>query len=168
MTSSCKQSHLVFTWSSPQVAETEREREREREREGGGGAGGGGWDRKPGRTSRLKLRHMIWLQAVLNYISDPLSDTRNWLEPPVPTDAPGIQHTKPDRISYMFIYHHWFEIPLRLSRPFSSKRLWFVDTVLWLCPSSSFWYIFLPLPLPPYPLPPLLPVPNKPYGLCGH
>ena len=25
----------------------------------------------------------------------------------------------------------------------------------------------LPLPPPPYPLPPVLPVPNKPYGFCG-
>ena len=25
----------------------------------------------------------------------------------------------------------------------------------------------LPLPPPPFPLPPLLPVPNKPYGFCG-
>ena len=25
----------------------------------------------------------------------------------------------------------------------------------------------LPLPPPPYPLPPFLPVPNKPYGFCG-
>ena len=24
----------------------------------------------------------------------------------------------------------------------------------------------LPLPPPPYPLPPILPVPNKPYGFC--
>ena len=24
-----------------------------------------------------------------------------------------------------------------------------------------------PLPPPPYPLPPILPVPNKPYGFCG-
>ena len=27
--------------------------------------------------------------------------------------------------------------------------------------------ILLPLPPPPCPLPPLLPVPNKPYGFCG-
>ena len=26
----------------------------------------------------------------------------------------------------------------------------------------------LPLPPPPYPLLPILPVPNKPYGFCGH
>ena len=25
----------------------------------------------------------------------------------------------------------------------------------------------LPLPTPPYPFPPILPVPNKPYGFCG-
>ena len=28
-------------------------------------------------------------------------------------------------------------------------------------------YSTLPLPPPPYPLPPILPVPNKPYGFCG-
>ena len=73
----------------------------------------------------------------------------------------------------------------RFGSPFSTKRLWFVDTVLWLCPSlpaetlkwlsslpilmqKSFWwwqcsdrYIISPPPtsIPP---PPLLPVPNKP------
>ena len=25
----------------------------------------------------------------------------------------------------------------------------------------------LPFPPPPYPFPPILPVPNKPYGFCG-
>ena len=28
-------------------------------------------------------------------------------------------------------------------------------------------WVSLPLPPPPYPLPPILPVPNKPYGFCG-
>ena len=83
----------------------------------------------------------------------------------------------------------------RFGSPFSSKRLWFVDTVLWLCPSlptetlkwlsslpilmqESFWwwqcidrYIISLFPPPPHPYPlpthPLLPVPNKPYGFCG-
>ena len=79
----------------------------------------------------------------------------------------------------------------RFGSPFSSKRLWFVDAVLWLCPSlptktlkwlaalpiimqKSFWWwqcsdrhiisLSPPTSIPPSPL---LPVPNKPYGFCG-
>ena len=33
---------------------------------------------------------------------------------------------------------HWnaYKLRYRFGSPFSSKRLWFVDTVLWLCPSQ--------------------------------
>ena len=69
----------------------------------------------------------------------------------------------------------WYKYPV----PYFPKRLWFVDTVLWLCPSlptetlkwlsslpiltqESFWWgqcshrykYNLPLPPPPYPFPP--------------
>ena len=69
----------------------------------------------------------------------------------------------------------------RFGSPFSSKRLWFVDTVLWLCPSlptetlkwlsslptlmqESFWWWqcsnrYISLPLPP---PPPIPLPFSP------
>ena len=79
----------------------------------------------------------------------------------------------------------------RFGSPFSSKRLWFVDTVLWLCPplptetlkwlsslpvlmqkSFRWWqcsdkYIISLSPTSIPPPPPLLPVPNKLYGFCG-
>ena len=71
--------------------------------------------------------------------------------------------------------------------------VWFVDTVLWLCPSlptetlkwlssppilmqESFWWwqcsgryriSLFPHHHTPFPPSPLLPVPNKPYGFCG-
>ena len=74
--------------------------------------------------------------------------------------------------------------------PFSSKRLWFVDSLvvtlsltinetlkcllsLSILMQESFWwwqcsdrYYALPLPPPPYPFP-LLPVPNEPGSFCG-
>ena len=78
----------------------------------------------------------------------------------------------------------------RFGSPFSSKRLWFVHTVLWLCPSlptetlkwlsslpilmqKSFWWWqcsdrFIISLSPHHTLPHLLPVRNcKPYGFCG-
>ena len=79
----------------------------------------------------------------------------------------------------------------RFGSPFTSKKLWFVDAVLWLCPSlptetlkwlsslpilmqESFWWwqcsdsIISLFPPPHTPPPhPLLPFPNKPYGFCG-